>query len=275
MAYVIVLGNEKGGSGKSTTAMHVFVFLARQGFSVGAIDLDTRQKSFFRYLENRERHRQHQQYTPQQLPMPVMREIQASDNVDKDVGEQEELERFTTAVQEIYSQCDFIIIDCPGTDTYLSRLGHASADTVITPMNDSFIDFDLLATFDPYSEEILGPSIYSEMVWECRKLRSESQLTPLDWVVMRNRYDPNIDRAKKSVSPQLKKLSQRIGFRIGAGFAERMIYRDLFLAGLTVLDVQVPPVGDADRHEYTEARREIGALIDQLRLPGFQSQQAG
>ena len=51
-AHVIVLGNEKGGSGKSTTAMQLFVALARAGHRVGALDLDFRQQSFFRYLDN-------------------------------------------------------------------------------------------------------------------------------------------------------------------------------------------------------------------------------
>lgn len=254
--------------------MHIFVMLARAGRMVGAIDLDTRQRSFFNYLENRRRTRKIENYDDQQLPMPIMREVQSSNNVDRDIAEQEELERFTAAVQDVYSTCDFLIIDCPGTDNYLSRLGHAAADTVITPMNDSFIDFDLLAKFDPYTEEILEPSIYAEMLWDCRKLRAESQLPPLDWVVMRNRYDPKLDRSPRSVSGPLKKLSQRIGFRVAAGFAERMIYRDLFLAGLTVLDVEAPG-GDADTmREYEEARREIGELIEQLRLPGFHSQQA-
>ncbi len=270
-AHVIVLGNEKGGSGKSTTAMHIFAALARSGHRVGAIDLDTRQKSYFRYLENRQIHKQKHNYSDQELPMPLMREVQASDNVDRDVAEQEELERFTAAVQEIYGSCDFLIIDCPGTDSYLSRLGHAAADTVITPMNDSYIDFDLLAKYDPYNEEIIGPSIYADMVWECRKLRAESQLPPLDWIVMRNRYNPNVDRAKFSVSEQLTKLSQRIGFRVAAGFAERMIYRDLFLAGLTVLDIETPEGDPSARDAYLAARREIGDLVAQLRLPGFES----
>lgn len=273
-AHVIVIGNEKGGSGKSTTAMHIFVALARAGFEVGAIDLDTRQKSFFRYLENRKRKKDKENYNDRQVPMPLMREVQVSDNIDRDVAEQEELERFTSAVQEMYNSCDFIIIDCPGTDSYLSRLGHAAADKIITPMNDSFIDFDLLAHYDPDTDDVLGPSLYADMVWECRKLRSESQLPPLDWIVMRNRYNPTLDRAKFSVTGPLKKLSQRIGFRVAAGFAERMIYRDLFLAGLTVLDVDNPP-DEVGRQAYTDARREIGELISQLELPGYQSQKAG
>src|SRR5580704_12617755 len=52
-AHVIVLGNEKGGSGKSTTAMHVAVALLRAGQRVATIDLDSRQKSFTHYIENR------------------------------------------------------------------------------------------------------------------------------------------------------------------------------------------------------------------------------
>ncbi|MEL6979538.1 MAG: division plane positioning ATPase MipZ [Pseudomonadota bacterium] len=273
-AHVIVIGNEKGGSGKSTTAMHVFVALARAGFEVGAIDLDTRQKSFFRYLENRKRKKDKEGYNDRQVPMPMMREVQVSDNADKDIGEQEELERFTNAVQEMYMTCDFIIIDCPGTDNYLSRLGHAAADKIITPMNDSFIDFDLLAHYDPERDEVLAPSLYADMVWECRKLRAESDLPALDWIVMRNRFNPNLDRAKFSVSGPLRKLANRIGFRVAPGFAERMIYRDLFLAGLTVLDVENPS-DEAGREAYTAARREIGELIAQLELPGYQSQKAG
>lgn len=268
-AHVIVLGNEKGGSGKSTTAMHIFVAVARAGFRVGAIDLDTRQKSFFRYLDNRERTKSHEGYDDDECPMPMRREVIASDNVDRDIAEQEELERFTAAVQDIYSQCDFLIIDCPGTDSYLSRLGHAAADTIITPMNDSYIDFDLLARYDPYTDEVLGPSIYADMVWECRKLRAESQLPPLDWVVMRNRYDSTAPLGRYSVAAPLEKLASRIQFRVARGFAERPLYRRLFLAGLTVQDVRQDSVPPEEREEYQNARREIGELIEQLNLPGF------
>ena len=52
-AHVVVLGNEKGGSGKSTTALHVAVALLKAGQRVATIDLDSRQKSFTRYIENR------------------------------------------------------------------------------------------------------------------------------------------------------------------------------------------------------------------------------
>src|SRR5262245_61592558 len=52
-AHVIVLGNEKGGSGKSTTAMHNAVALMKAGQRVATIDLDGRQKTLTHYVEHR------------------------------------------------------------------------------------------------------------------------------------------------------------------------------------------------------------------------------
>ena len=269
-AHVIVLGNEKGGSGKSTTAMHIFVALAREGQVVGAMDLDTRQQTFFRYLENRaafNRKREDQGLQP--LVMPIQRQVDASDHVNRDVAEQEELERFSAAVADLYHSCDVLIIDCPGTDTYLSRLGHAAADTLITPMNDSFIDFDLLGRIEPGTQEIVGPSIYAEMVWECRKLRAESGLSPLDWIVMRNRLDPNDNASKRRVGDLLEALSKRIQFRVAPGFSERLIYRDLFLNGLTLLDVREPGADVDLTMSHVAARQEVDQLLKQLDLPGL------
>src|SRR5262245_37005174 len=68
--HIIVLGTEKGGSGKSTTAMHLVVALLHEGYSVGSIDCDARQGSFTRYVENRKG-------TAAQMlvPLPVPRHI--------------------------------------------------------------------------------------------------------------------------------------------------------------------------------------------------------
>ena len=73
-------------------------------------------------------------------------------------------ERWTAAANH-----DFIVIDCPGADSYLSRLGHASADTLITPLNESFIDLDLLCQLDPMTLDIIGPSIYAEKFGRAKK----------------------------------------------------------------------------------------------------------
>ena len=55
MAHIIVVGNEKGGAGKSTVSMHVATALARMGHKVGTLDLDLRQKTLARYMHNRNR----------------------------------------------------------------------------------------------------------------------------------------------------------------------------------------------------------------------------
>ena len=56
---VIVVGNEKGGSGKSTVAMHIAVGLMKSHQRVATIDLDSRQKTFTHYIENRHAWAQH------------------------------------------------------------------------------------------------------------------------------------------------------------------------------------------------------------------------
>ncbi|MCI4660724.1 MAG: division plane positioning ATPase MipZ [Neomegalonema sp.] len=260
-AHVIVLGNEKGGTGKSTTAMHLFVALARSGRRVGALDLDTRQKSFFRYLDNRESFGRRE---GQRLKMPERRSIESSDHVNKDYAEQEELERFSTALAGLYNECDVVIIDCPGGDSYLARLGHAAADTLITPINESFVDFDLLARIDPSSGQIIGPSIYSEMVWECRKLRSETGLKAIDWVVMRNRRNP-AQAMDPRISEALTRLSKRLSFRCIDGFCERAIFREMFHKGTTIFDYNVSKF-PAD-HDYRRAAQEVTQLMSALHLP--------
>lgn len=260
--HVIVLGNEKGGTGKSTTAMHIFVALARSGRSVGALDLDTRQKSFFRYLDNRQAFGRRE---GQRLKMPERRVIDASDHINRDVAEQEELERFSTAIGDLSHRCDVVLIDCPGSDSYLSRLGHAAGDTLITPINDSFVDFDLLARLDPATGAIMGPSIYAEMVWECRKLRSETGMKPVDWIVMRNRRNPAGAPDEDQIAGALTRLSSRLSFRCVNGFSERKIFREMFQKGTTIFDYNVSKLPSS--HEYQRAASEVSALLDALRLP--------
>ncbi|MBX2856232.1 MAG: division plane positioning ATPase MipZ [Rhodobacteraceae bacterium] len=266
-AHVIVLGNEKGGSGKSTTAMHIFAALANAGAKIGALDLDTRQKSFFNYIENRRAFSSiRERHGEKPLRLPITRMVDASDHRDRDVAEQEELERFSAAIQDLYFSCDVIIIDCPGTDSYLSRLGHAAADTLITPMNDSFVDFDLLAKLDSESLEILGPSIYAEMVWECRKLRAEKGLE-LNWVVMRNRLPLTETDHMRFVGRKLHELSRRQGFRIVPGFRERSIYREMYLNGETLLDIDLSERTPDDRRSIDDAIVEIENMLQALKIP--------
>lgn len=235
-AHVIVFGNEKGGSGKSTTAMHVAVALLRLGYRVGTIDLDARQATFTRYMKNRF---DFIARTRRLIPMPAHMAIQRSQAAAVEEQEREEREFLRLALTELGRECDFIVIDTPGTDSYLSRLGHSHADTLITPLNDSFIDLDLLARIDPDSYQILAPSIYARMVDEQRREKAaRGDKKPVEWIVMRNRLSHVDARNKREIGDILEGIGEKAGFRIAPGFGERVIFRELFLKGLTLLDIQ-------------------------------------
>lgn len=253
MAHIIVVGNEKGGSGKSTTSMHVATALARMGHRVGALDLDVRQRSFGRYLENRVAFLEREGLS---LPTPTLAELPRDEGGDP----------LSAAVSALDAEHDFIVIDCPGSHTKLSQMAHTLADTLVTPMNDSFIDFDLLARISPQGE-VLGPSIYAEMVWSARQLRGQAGAGPIDWVVLRNRLGTTEMHNKRKVGEALTRLSRRIGFRVAAGFAERVIFRELFPRGLTLLDLRDIGTQNLSMSNIA-ARQELRDLLVELRLPG-------
>jgi len=267
-AHIIVLGNEKGGSGKSTTAMHIFAALAREGHTVGTLDLDVRQKSFFRYFDNREAFAKRKGLT---LTMPVRHVLEPSRQTERTLIETEEQRRFEMVLNDLHKRCDFIIIDTPGSHSYYSRLGHAVADTLITPLNDSFVDFDLLAHIDPETRDIKEPSIYAEMVWDSRKIRAASGLPPARWIVMRNRLSMLDAKNKRRVGYMLQKLSERLGFHLLNGFSERVIFRELFLSGLTLLDLTDQDTAIKMTMSHVAARNEVRELLAQLNLPGFKN----
>ncbi len=263
MAHIIVLGNEKGGSGKSTTAMHLMAALSRSGHQVGALDLDLRQQSFFRYIDNREAYCA---LNDLDLPMPKRFALRASQEDSQSAAQAEEESRFADALTTLERDCSFILIDCPGAHTRYAQMAHSVADTLITPMNDSLIDFDLLARLDPATGRVLGPSVYSEMVWDARQLRASAGLKPVDWVVLRNRMGTQNALNKRKVGAALADLSKRIGFRLVPGFSERVVFRELFLDGLTLLDLK-----DIGRKTLNlsniAARQEVRDLIRALDLP--------
>ncbi|MFN0115604.1 MAG: division plane positioning ATPase MipZ [Paracoccaceae bacterium] len=264
MAHIIVVGNEKGGSGKSTTCMHVATALARMGHRVGALDLDLRQKSFARYIENRLAYALREGLT---LPSPEYRDLPEADPGRLSPGENAFDHRLSEAVAALETSVDFILIDCPGSHTRLSQVAHSLADTLITPLNDSFIDFDLLARTDPETGKVIGPSIYSEMVWSARQLRAKAGLKPIDWIVVRNRLGAQEMHNKRKVGDALDQLSKRIGFRVAPGFSERVIFRELFPRGLTLLDLRDVGVEKLNISNVA-ARQELRELIRALALPG-------
>lgn len=263
-AHVIVLGNEKGGSGKSTTAVQLVVALMRAGFQVGALDLDLRQQSFFRYLDNREDQRQR---NGADLALPHRMQVEPSNSLMRDEADEEDRIHLTCVISEMSRGCDFIVIDTPGALTAFSEAAHSAADTLITPINDSLIDFDLLGRVDAETGKVKGPSIYSEMVWSARQRRAARRENPTDWVVLRNRMAMLDSRNKRQVGAVMQDLSVRIGFRIAPGFCERVIFRELFLSGLTLLDLEGGgPIPLTMSH--VAARQEVRDMVKSLNLPG-------
>lgn len=263
MAYIVTLGNEKGGSGKSTTAMHAMCAILRSGRSVGAIDLDLRQRSFFRYLENRADFIRRKGID---LPMPRQMSLSLSKADSQKTARAQEEEAFDNAIANLSTDCDFILIDCPGSFTRYSQMAHSAADTLITPMNDSLVDLDLLAHLDPTNGQVIGPSVYSEMVWRARQARAKQGLKPMDWVVLRNRMTSLNAKNKRRVGTALDDLARRIGFRVVPGFSERVVFRELFLSGLTLLDLKDTGAGALNISNIA-ARQEVRDLIKALKLP--------
>ena len=263
--YFIVLGNEKGGSGKSTTSIHIIVSLLRDGYRVGAMDLDARQGTLAGTLSARQAFVESKGVN---LPLPEFRPVYRSERDIRQEAEAEERERFDeAAIQLIEMGAEIIVVDCPGTDNFLSRYGHSFADTLITPINDSFIDFSMLAKVEPDNHDIIRPSIYSEMVWEARKNRFNRDRGKIDWIVMRNRLAAVEARNKRDVGETLEALAKRIGFRTLKGFGERVIFRELYLLGLTLMDVREANVGIAMGLSHIAARNEVRALISAIKLP--------
>ena len=268
-AHVIVCGNEKGGSGKTTTAMHLAVALMRSGFEVATVDLDSRQLSLTRYVENRRRWAARKQIS---VPMMTHFHVPAAAGATMAEIESAEQEALADGLAEVESRADFVVIDTPGASTNLNRLAHLAADTLVTPMNDSFVDLDVLAHIDPESYDIVEMSQYALAVRDARRERRASTGGVLDWVVVRNRISSINSRNEGRIQETLRRLSHQLGFRVADGIGERVIFRELFPIGLTAIDdFDEYVLGTKPTLSHLSARRETNELVAALRLPVDQS----
>ncbi|MHA6332511.1 division plane positioning ATPase MipZ [Qipengyuania sp. CAU 1752] len=250
----IVFANEKGGTGKSTTAVHIAVALAYGGARVAAIDLDHRQRTLHRYFENRAETEGRRGIT---LP-----------GAHCDVYGEGDIDGLESLTEKLGRDADFIIFDTPGRDDPLARHAATEADTLVTPMNDSFVDFDLIGQVEGETFKVKKLSFYAELIWEARLKRSratvETQRREMDWVVVRNRTGYTEARNMQRIEKALTELSKRVGFRVTAGLSERVIYRELFPSGLTLLDKgQLGDLGTS----HLVARQELRQLLLGLNLP--------
>ena len=252
--HFIVFANEKGGTGKSTTAVHTAVALAASGHRVGALDLDSRQRTMTRYLENRDATMRRLETTLPQARYEVL---------DEDGSLDEAIERLST-------DTDVIVIDTPGRDDPVARAAILKADTLVTPMNDSFVDLDLIGQVHPENFKVTKPSFYAELIWNSRTQRAKVTGKSVDWVVLRNRLQHIESHNLRRVGAALDELAKRVGFRVIPGLGERVIYRELFPKGLTLLDLKhLGEVGIG----HVAARQELREMIAGLDIPGADSQQ--
>ncbi len=233
MAHIIVLGNEKGGSGKTTTCMHLIISLLKLGFTVGSIDLDVRQQSLTRYIENRQKTLAKGEITDLVMPQHLI--MKNSENNDRKLAALEDEEQFLVTTAQLQHN-DFIVIDTPGSDAFLSRIAHSYADTVITPINDSFVDLDLIGNISAETFDSIKPGIYSAMLWEQRMKRAARNQRETNWIIVRNRLSTLDAINKRNIEVSLNKLAKRFGFKIAPGFGDRVIFKELFLLGLTLHD---------------------------------------
>ena len=250
----IVFANEKGGTGKSTTAVHVAIALAYQGAKVAAIDLDPRQRTLHRYLENRA-----ETMRRREIELPTARFA---------VFEGDSVAALDALSADLAEGMDFLLFDTPGRDDAFARHVATEADSLVTPLNDSFVDFDLIGQVDAETFKVRKLSFYAELIWEARKKRAMASIAhkrrEMDWVVVRNRTSHVEARNMRRLDGALTELSKRVGFRIASGLSERVIYRELFPSGLTLLDKgHLGELGTS----HLVARQEMRGLLAALALP--------
>jgi chromosome partitioning protein len=264
-AHVIVVGNEKGGTGKSTLSIHLTVALLKAGRRVATIDLDTRQRTLTRFVENRTSYGSQAEW-PVETPRHFAPDRGESD--DKRANETLEFGAFADAIAAVEHDYEFVVVDTPASDSYLMRLAHSLADTLVSPVNDSYIDIDVFSRVH-HDRRMRGQiSHYADLVLEARRRRKLVDGGLIDWVLTRNRVATLQSNNSRQIAVSLDKLARELHFRTVDGLHDRVIFRELFPIGLTALD----PIEEASKHgvltpSQQAARREIDSLMNNLRLP--------
>jgi chromosome partitioning protein len=264
-AHVIVVGNEKGGAGKSTLSIHLSVALLKAGRRVATIDLDTRQRTLTRFFENR---RSWSAGASWPIELPFHSAIERGESGDVRQNEAMEFALFADAIGAVEHDYEFVVIDTPASDSYLMRLAHSLADTLVSPLNDSFIDVDVFTRVSHDRAQRGAVAHYAGLVLEARRKRRLVDNGVIDWVMARNRIASLASNNAKQIAVSIARLSADLQFRVVEGLHDRVIFRELFPIGLTALD---PIEAAADSRALTAsqqaARREIEGLVEALRLP--------
>jgi chromosome partitioning protein len=264
-AHVIVIGNEKGGTGKSTLSIHISIALLKAGFRVATIDLDTRQRTLTRFYENRRSWANNAKWD---VELPYHHALDRGNSENVRDNETMEFGAFADAVAEVEHSYEFVVIDTPASDSYLMRLAHSLADTLVSPVNESFIDVDVFSRVHHDKTQRGQIAHYADLVLDARRKRRLVDHGLIDWVLVRNRMSSIQSNNARQIAVSLSRLAVELQFRPAEGLHDRVIFRELFPIGLTALD----PIEEAMRNgtltsSHISARKEIEALLETLQLP--------
>ena len=262
--HIIVFGNVKGGSGKSTLSMHVAIGLMKAGSRVATLDLDFDQGSLTRYIANRRAFAEDKDLV---LDIPThYRFDEGPSGTSAHSSETLRLNFISNAIAQVEADNDFLIIDTPSGVHKTNLFAHALADTVITPINDSFLDLD--AIFPPKEaakDTSLSP--YAETLERAREARRSVTSRPMDWLVLRNRFSALESRNERAIRDAVEEAGQRLGFRTAPGLTERVIYREFFPSGLTAFDcLEASLLGVKPAPSHVGARQEVRQLISMIQI---------
>lgn len=254
-AHIIVISNEKGGTGKSTLSMHLAIKLLQENFSVATVDLDGRQGTLSKYIENRTKFSDLRNIN---LLIPQHFRFSPQDNITQSQAE------VSLLIEELGKKFDAIIIDTPGTKNYLFDTAHLYADTVITPISDSLIDLNVLADIDFINNKVRAPGHYASFIWDVKKHLASKGKAYLNWIVVGNKISSLNSKNKNKFFAFLEQISKLYGFRNVEGLKDRVIYKELFLEGLTVLDMGHEKLKLKMNMSHLAAKREIKHIAESI-----------
>lgn len=263
--HIIVFGNVKGGSGKSTLSMHVAVGLMKAGRRVATLDLDFDQRTLSRYIANRQDFAKERDLI---LDIPThYRFEEGPTGTRAHAPETARLNFISRAVAAVEADNDFLIIDTPSGVNKTNLFAHALADTVITPINDSFLDLDVILLASKEQTGNMSQSPYADTVERAREARRSVTSRAMDWLVVRNRFSLLESRNERAIREATEDAGKRLGFRTAPGLAERVIYREFFPNGLTAFDgMEASLLGVKAAPSHVAARQEVRQLISMVQV---------
>jgi len=247
-AQVITIGNNKPGAGKTTLAVHVILSLVSYGYRVCAIDIDPDQRSLSHYLENRKRYMNQRGIT---LPMPTAHATVNQRSLSTAISNDTHCHHFQDYIHRICQEYDFLVMDTQAFNSFLSRFAHSLANIIITPVNYSLSDIE---------------GEYWSLIERRNDTQNQIHSTPLRWFILRNRYLLVDTPGIRHIYKQFSRLAFSHELIWKDGLQERPLYHELFLRGLSLLDVGEENHGIEVTLPYIAARQELRQFLRTLCL---------